>query len=118
LLDLTNREIEKLQERRQNLEKLTNLHDEYQKLLNELSTYEEQLDNLQREELDVNKEMMTLLETLDRIGERLQFKKDVYEQQKLIADYEKDRQLLQEGEPCPLCFATVHPFGKSSFGPM
>lgn len=116
-LEIANGEIEKLQERRQNLEKLANLHEEYQKLLKELSAYEEQWDNLQREELDVNKQMMTLLETLDRVEERLQFKKDIYEQQKLIANYEKDRQLLTVGKPCPLCFSTEHPFREMQFRP-
>ena len=117
LLDMAGREIEKLQDRRQNLEKLAKLHEEYLKMLNELNAYEEQRDNLQREEFEVNKQMITLLETLDRVGERLQFKKDIYDQQKIIANYEKDRQILQEGKPCPLCFATVHPFREKQFRP-
>ena len=28
----------------------------------------------------------------------------------MIANYEKDRSELEEGQPCPLCFSTSHPF--------
>lgn len=117
LLELTNNEIEQLQQRRGNIEQLYRLYDEYQGLLRELSGYEEQLENLQREDLDVNKQMMTALEAMDAIDRQLEFKQAVYEQQQIIANYEKDRQLLQEGEPCPLCFATVHPFREKQFKP-
>ncbi len=38
------------------------------------------------------------------------FKQVSYEQQQLIASYEEHRADLKEGEECPLCLATEHPF--------
>lgn len=110
-------EIEKLQQRRGHLEQLSQLYEAYQKLLAELNAYEDQLDGLQHEELDTNKEMMTLLDALDAVRKSLDFKQTVYEQQQLVANYEKDRLQLQEGKPCPLCFSTVHPFREKPFKP-
>jgi len=110
-------EIEKLQQRRGHLEQLSQLYEAYQKLLAELNAYEDQLDGLQHEELDINKEMMTLLDALDAVRKSLDFKQTVYEQQQLVANYEKDRLQLQEGEQCPLCFSTVHPFREKPFKP-
>lgn len=110
-------EIEHLQQRRSHLEQLSQLYEAYQKLLAELNAYEDQLDGLQYEELGINKDMMTLLDALDAVRKNLEFKQTVYEQQQLVANYEKDRLKLKEGEPCPLCRSTVHPFREGHFKP-
>ncbi len=117
LLQLAGAEIEQLQQRRHNIEQLYRLYDAYQKLLRELNAYEEQLESLQHEEWDVNKQIFSALEALEAIQATLEFKQTVYEQQQLVANYEKDRQRLQEGEECPLCGATVHPFRERTFKP-
>ncbi len=117
LLQLAGAEIEQLQQRRHNIEQLYHLYDAYQRLLRDLNIYEEQLESLQHEELDVNKHIFTLLEALDQVNEILEFKQAVYEQQLMVANYEQDRQRLQEGEECPLCGATVHPFREKTFKP-
>ncbi|MCB0571561.1 MAG: AAA family ATPase [Phaeodactylibacter sp.] len=110
LLGLLHREIEQLSQQKQNLEELHRLNDEYQRLLAEQAAYEERLENLQNEELALHKEIMNSLEELDAATAHLEFKSNIYRQQLLIANYEKDRSELQQGEPCPLCFSTHHPF--------
>lgn len=117
LLELTAAEIDILQSRRDKLEHLYRLYDEYRKLLADLNAYEEQLESLQHEEMDVNKQIFNLLEALDAIRANLEFKQTIYEQQVLVANYEKDRLRLQEGEKCPLCGATQHPFRQQNFKP-
>ncbi|MCB0556425.1 MAG: hypothetical protein KDD02_22960 [Phaeodactylibacter sp.] len=110
LLGLLHREIEQLSSQKKNLEDLHRLNEEYQLLLAELSGYEEQLEGLQNEELALNKDIMNSLEALDNAAEQQAFKREIYEQQLLIANYEKDRAALEEGAPCPLCLSTHHPF--------
>lgn len=117
LLSLMSNDIEALNEQRENLQQLAQLNDSYQELLEELSGYEEQLENLQNEELEINKLLMSSMEALDAAKERLEFKQQVYEQQQMIANYEQDRAKLAQGDPCPLCFSTEHPFREKQFKP-
>jgi exonuclease SbcC len=86
------------------------LNAEYQQLLSELSAYEGQLESLQNLELALGKDIMTSLDAMDAATQRLTFKRDIYEQQLMIANYDKDRAQLVEGEACPLCFSTEQPF--------
>lgn len=117
LLTLLSNNIEKLNEQRENLQQLAQLNNAYQELLNEFSKYEEQLESLQNEELEVNKLLMSSMDALDDAKTRLEFKQQVYEQQLMIANYEQDRANLEEGEACPLCFSTQHPFREKHFKP-
>ncbi|MCB9265334.1 MAG: AAA family ATPase, partial [Lewinellaceae bacterium] len=103
-------EIEQLSEQKQNLQELHRLNEEYQNLLSELSGFEGQLENLQNQDLALSKELMTSIDALDALSLQLEFKRSIYEQQLMIANYEKDRAKLEEGQPCPLCFSTHHPF--------
>lgn len=117
LLTLLATEIETLTDQRKNLQELILLNEGYQLLLVELSAFEEELEHLRGEELDVNKQLMNSIEVVDSLSKRLEFKQQVFEQQQMISNYEKDRYSLQEGEPCPLCFSTNHPFRNKSFKP-
>ena len=117
LLNKLSEEIENLGNHNKNLQQLKILNEEYQSLMNELSEYEEQLENLRQEELSVNKEIMSSLEALDNLQTQLEFKQQVYEEQLMIANYEKDRTILKDGEPCPLCFSKTHPFREKKFKP-
>ncbi len=117
LLNKLSEEIENLGTHNKNLQQLKLLNDEYQSLMKELSHYEDQLENLRQEEHNINKQIMSSLEALDNLQSRLEFKQQVYEQQLMIANYEKDRSSLKEGEPCPLCFSETHPFRKKKLKP-
>jgi len=44
---------------------------------------------------------------------QIDFLRVIVEQEKLIATYEKQRQHLHKGEPCPLCGSTHHPFAEN-----
>ncbi len=117
LLENLHRHLEELNEQRKNLQQLATLAEEYQRLLDELSGYEEQLEHLQYEETATNKRLMSSMEAWEEARNRLEFKQQVYEQQLMIANYEQDRNNLEEGAPCPLCFSTHHPFREKHFKP-
>lgn len=117
LMGLLSQEIEQLNVQKQNLQELRRLNEEYQNLLNELSGFEEQLESLQSQELALNKELMSSIELMEALSRQLKYKRGVYEQQLMIANYEKDRAALEEGQPCPLCFSTRHPFREKPVQP-
>ncbi|NUN99845.1 MAG: AAA family ATPase [Saprospiraceae bacterium] len=110
LLQLLVTEIQELNEETRLLKELSELTNSYTKQLEELSELEERVLHLENEEEKTNKQIMSSLEVVEDMEERLAFKKQVYADQLLIANYEKDRHTLKEGEPCPLCFSTHHPF--------
>jgi exonuclease SbcC len=110
LLEQIHQEIEQLNLQKKTFQDLYHLNAEYQQLLSELSAYEGQLESLQNLELALGKDIMTSLDAMDAATQRLTFKRDIYEQQLMIANYDKDRAQLVEGEACPLCFSTEQPF--------
>ncbi len=58
-----------------------------------------------------------LQKELSLAGEELEFKRSIFEQQQMMANYEKDRHQLKPGDPCPLCLSTSHPFREKNFKP-
>ena len=117
LLNKLTEDIDHLNNSNKNLQQLKILNDQYQDLLRELNDFEARLENLKQEEHDVNNRVMTALETIDQLQHQLEFKQQIYEQQNLIANYEKDRSSLKDGDPCPLCFSETHPFREKKFKP-
>ncbi len=117
LLNKLTEDIDQLSSNNQNLQQLQILNDQYQILLKELNIYESKLEHLKQEELDVNKMVMTAMETVDALKDQLEYKQQIYEQQNMIANYEKDRSTLKDGDPCPLCFSETHPFREKKFKP-
>ncbi|MCB0567676.1 MAG: hypothetical protein KDD01_25190 [Phaeodactylibacter sp.] len=117
LMGLLSQEIEQLNEEKRNFQELHRLTEEYQNLISELSGFEEQLENLKSQELALGKDLMTSIEAMDALVGQLEFKRGIYEQQLMIANYEKDRAELKEGQACPLCFSTHHPFREQQVTP-
>ncbi|PHN01530.1 AAA family ATPase [Flavilitoribacter nigricans] len=110
LLRNLHQDIEQLGERQQQLQQLQQFNTEYQELLTELLEYEAQLESLNGQEMLIDKEVISSMDAMDEAREQLQYRQAIFEQQQLIANYEKDRHQLQEGDPCPLCQSTHHPF--------
>ncbi|MBK8704348.1 MAG: hypothetical protein IPN33_12505 [Saprospiraceae bacterium] len=118
LIHLLVQEIEGLNDKQGQLKQWADIQSVYQQKLKMVTEMEDRLSHLQLEEEDVNKTLMVALDALDDYNQRLQYADKIYDQQRQIANYEKDREILQEGEPCPLCFSTHHPFRAHVIKPM
>ena len=110
LASLQNRELDAWKQKTELLDRLEDLHKVYLQLLEEQNQYTEQLKNLQSKELHLFDELLSTNDQLEELQDAVEFKQSIYEQQIRIANYQKDRQELKEGEVCPLCFSTHHPF--------
>ncbi len=117
VFDAIDAHARQLERQQQQLTQLQRLIEQYQDYLRELTVHEEQLENLRTRELALNKALMTTIEQADRAQERVRIRQGIYQQQQTIANYEKDRQALAEGEPCPLCFSKDHPFREMDLEP-
>lgn len=117
LLSHLHQDIEQWGERQQQLHQLQQFNTEYEGLLAELLEYEAQLESLNGQEMLIDKDVISSIDALDAAREQLEYRQAIYEQQQLIANYEKDRHQLQEGDPCPLCQSTHHPFREHAVKP-
>lgn len=117
LLNWLYQDVERLHQRQLQLGNLQELNSTYRTLLEEINTLEQQLETLRNREMNLQKQLLNAFDEQELLEELLQFKQQVYEQQRLIANYEQDRNRLQEGEACPLCFSTEHPFRHHHFKP-
>lgn len=110
LVQLQNRELQALKEKKEGLDNLETLQADYSRLLKEYDVHQESLNNLKSKEIHLFGELLAITEQLEEQSLDLDYKQAVHEQQLRIANYQKDRQLLKEGDPCPLCLSTHHPF--------
>ena len=109
--------IDSLQEQRRVFGQLAEMDQEYQQLLQEQSQYDERLQELLTQQALASKEVLSLVDQQEALRPELDYKRQIYEQQQLIANYEKDRQSLKPGDPCPLCQSTDHPFHEHPITP-
>lgn len=117
LLELLHEEIAGLTARRTQMEKLQTLSQDYEKLLATYSGLEAELEQLQAHARMLNGELLGSLDQIDELQQTRQYRLRIFEQQRAIANYEKDRAQLQEGAPCPLCLSTDHPFRQQEVKP-
>ena len=117
LLEKMGKEIETIAQRRQYMSDLNELAKTYQQLLGDINNVEQQLADLRNEERSLDMAFLNNDEEISEAETTLFYKREVYRQQQAIANYEKDRSQLKEGEPCPLCFSTDHPFRSEGFTP-
>lgn len=110
LLEKLAREIEHLGEHHQHFSQLNGLSIEYKNALAQLANLELKLSQLRQEELMIDKSLLTAYEEADEWEQVLAYRRGIFNQQLLLANYEKDRANLKEGNPCPLCQSTHHPF--------
>jgi exonuclease SbcC len=117
LVELVHQNLDQLIAQQKELEKLQQKNQEYQALLVAEQESEEEVEHLRAEETYLLKELLTVVQQYDDCKKQLAFKTSVYEQQQLVANYEKDRAALKDGEPCPLCFSKEHPFRTADYQP-
>ncbi|MBK9016943.1 MAG: AAA family ATPase [Saprospiraceae bacterium] len=110
LLEKLTREIDQLGTQHQNFTKLNGLNTEYRAALEQLAQLEARLAELRQQELCLDKSLLTAYEEAEEWEHQLAYRREVFNQQLLLANYEKDRVNLKEGDPCPLCQSTHHPF--------
>lgn len=118
LLELLHEEIVELTARQNQLEKLQGLSRDYEKLLATHSRLEAELEQLQARDRTLNTEVLGTLDQIDELQRTWQYHNRIYDQQRAIANYEKDRAKLPEGEPCPLCLSKTHPFRAEGVVPL
>ena len=110
LAALQSRELDVWKQKTDILDRIDDLYKIYLQLLEEQNQYAEQLNNLKAKELHLLDDLLSTNDQLEELQGDLRYKQSIYEQQLRIANYQKDRQILKEGEECPLCFSTHHPF--------
>jgi len=117
LLDRMRAGLESLNARRERLRQLLTLAVEYKDLLRRQDQHEAEIEELMGQELALNKALMSAMEVVEEQKKAVTYRNELFHQQQLIANYEQDRLRLREGDPCPLCFATEHPFRSEAVKP-
>lgn len=110
LLELLTTEIEQLDSKYKNLESLIELNDDYCELITDLNKYDEEIIDLENKRTIIEGRLLTAIEMEEALQERYDYKLQMYEREKLLANYDRERANLVEGEKCPLCLSTAHPF--------
>ncbi len=110
LLGDLNVQLEQLEGQYKNLKDLIELNEDYLQLIQELSVYEEEIRDLENKRGIIENRLLSALELQDELTRIYEYKLQMFEREKLFANYGRERASLEEGEKCPLCLSTVHPF--------
>jgi exonuclease SbcC len=111
------KDIELLNQEKNSLVELNRLDQAYQLSMQEYNQAEDQLALLRSEEGMIDNQLQTAFDQLERDARRVEYRQKLHEQQRVIASFEVNRAELEEGEECPLCFSTEHPFRNMEIKP-
>ncbi len=110
LVEILTTEIEQLDGNYKSLQVLIDLNKDYQALIADLNKYDEEIVDLENKRAIIEGRLLTAIEMEEALQERYKYKRQMYEREKLLANYDRERANLIEGEKCPLCLSTAHPF--------
>ncbi|MCH2043137.1 MAG: AAA family ATPase [Saprospiraceae bacterium] len=85
----------------------------HQTLLDDILELDQQLEYTNNNLEAIDKQFLSLELSFDMAEKRLAYKEMVHEEQLKKQGLEIHRATLEDGEECPLCFATEHPFRNS-----
>lgn len=91
------------------LDRLVQLSKDYKDNIQDWSNLEVELEHLEKHEAGKLTELLNAEEMLRLQKEELDYRASILEQQRMIANYERDRPSLKEGKACPLCGSFEHP---------
>lgn len=94
----------------QSLEDFTRHHGQYRQALRELAETRDEQSNYLLEDFAVNKELLSTLDLLGELEHKLDLKRRRVQRETQVVDYERDRHTLTDGDACPLCGSTEHPY--------
>lgn len=109
-LSAVEQDLSNLRERYQRLKQMGEKAQEYNNLQNSLKSYVAETDSLKVTTGTAAGELKACQEQLVVTGKRLEEVRQHLVKQRTEASYEQARAHLREGEPCPLCGATSHPY--------
>ncbi|MFK7982744.1 MAG: AAA family ATPase [Saprospiraceae bacterium] len=112
LVEILTTEIERLDGNYKSLQTLIDLNKDYQALIVDLNKFDEEITDLESKRAVIERRLLTAIEMEEILQERYDYKRQMYEREKLLANYDRERANLIEGEKCPLCLSTAHPFRK------
>ena len=94
----------------QSLEDFTRHQAQYRRAIDDLAAVKDEQANLLVEDFVVGKDLLSALDSLEELKAKVAVKKERYEREVLIINYERERAALQPGDACPLCGSAEHPF--------
>jgi len=116
-VDLFFSQLQKLQAQRDEGQQWLHTLEAFNRLTLEKKQWETSLGVLQNQQTDSRRALEKAMQHRQEAEADYTYKEQIYEQQQQIANYALDRANLAAGDPCPLCYATEHPFREAHIEP-